>query len=234
MILGIDTATEWVYVALADGGAAWARRAPTGPGSSASAVLLPLVDEMLSEARAGRCDISGAAVCIGPGGFTGLRVGVATAEGLAALGVPAWGFSAFELRARSLARGGRRGAAYLVLDGQRREAFLQPWDLEAPRAIGPAAKVPIAELPSAIGGEAWWAPERFRPVVAPLVARPPVVPPDEGGSALDALAGLCRICKGRPPEDPLVPFYLRETDAEVNFPAASAHLKDAHRRGLAR
>jgi tRNA threonylcarbamoyladenosine biosynthesis protein TsaB len=173
-------------------------------------------------------------VCIGPGGFTGLRVGVATAEGLAVLGVPTWGFSAFELRARALAIDGRRGVVHVVLDGQRHEAFLQPWELEGPQALGPAAKVPMAELPSVIGDGDWWAPERFRPLAEPLADRPPVVLGDEGGATLGALAWLCRVCRDRPPEDPLVPFYLRETDAEMNFPAASAHLKDVHRRGLAR
>jgi tRNA threonylcarbamoyladenosine biosynthesis protein TsaB len=188
----------------------------------------------LREAGAGRGDIDGAAACIGPGGFTSLRVGVATAEGLAVLGIPIWGFSAFELRARALAREGRRGVVSIVLDGQRREAFLQAWDLEGPRAVEPAAKVPMAELPSSIGGGDWWVPERFRPIAEPLAGRPPVILEDEGGATLCALAELCGVCKSRPPEDPLVPFYLRETDAEVNFPAASIHLKDIHRRGLAR
>jgi len=234
MILGLDTATEWVHLALVDGESAWKRRAPTEPGNSASVVLLPLVDDLLQEAGAGRGDIGGAVVCIGPGGFTSLRVGVATAEGLAVLGIPTWGFSAFELRAHSLAGDGRRLVVNVILDGQRREAFVQPWDLGEPQAIEPATKVPMAELASTIGSCDWWAPERFRPIVAPLMDHPPIALEDEGGATLDALATLCRICKDRPPENPLVPFYLRETDAEVNFPAASAHLNDAHRRGLAR
>ena len=42
-----------------------------------------------------------------------------------------------------------------------------------------------------------------------------------------------RVAQG-PPESPLVPFYLRETDAEVNFPHAAAHLPEALRKGVAR
>jgi tRNA threonylcarbamoyladenosine biosynthesis protein TsaB len=57
---------------------------------------------------------------------------------------------------------------------------------------------------------------------------------DEGQATLSALIELCRVCPSRPAENPLMPFYLRETDAEVNFPEASSHLKEVHRIGLAR
>jgi len=102
MILGLDTATEWVYLALADQGDSWTKRVLTGPSNSASSVLLPSVDELLHDAGASRKEIKGVAACVGPGGFTSLRVGVATAEGFAINGLSVWGFSAFELRARAL------------------------------------------------------------------------------------------------------------------------------------
>ena len=56
----------------------------------------------------------------------------------------------------------------------------------------------------------------------------------EGEATLAGLAGLCRTRPLEPPEAPLVPFYLRETDAEVNFPEASAHLSEALRQGRPR
>jgi len=234
MFLGIDTATEWVHLALVDEKLAWTQRVLTGPANSASQVLLPTVDELLQDARADRNDLDGIVICVGPGGFTSLRVGIATAEGLAILGLPTWGFSAFELRALALANQSRRRVACLVLDGQRSEGFLQPWDIENMRPIEPAVKVPMSELSLAVGGHDWWTPERFRAIAASHVSHPPIILEDEGGATLNALTELCRICPSRPPENPLLPFYLRETDAEVNFPAASAHLKDEHRRGLPR
>ena len=45
---------------------------------------------------------------------------------------------------------------------------------------------------------------------------------------------LARRVAQEPPEAPLVPFYLRETDAAVNFPHAAAHLSEALRKGVAR
>jgi tRNA threonylcarbamoyladenosine biosynthesis protein TsaB len=57
---------------------------------------------------------------------------------------------------------------------------------------------------------------------------------DEGAATLRGLEALLRDCAGRAPERPLHPFYLRATDAEVNFPEASRHLSDALRTGLHR
>jgi tRNA threonylcarbamoyladenosine biosynthesis protein TsaB len=234
MILGLDTATEWVYLTLVGDGRCCVRCAQSSRGKTASAILLPLADELLAEAGAKRTDVSGVAVCVGPGGFTSLRVGIATAEGLGVAGLPTWGFSAFELRARSIANRVQDGIVYLLLDGQRGEAFVQPWDVDNIQPHGAAARIPLTEVASTIGGHEWWTPERFRPSVAPHLTLPPTALEDEPSATLDALAELCRICPSRPPEAPLMPFYLRETDAELNFPAQSAHLKDEHRRGSAR
>jgi len=234
MILGIDTATEWLHLALVEGESAWIRRLLTKPTNNASMVLLPLADELLCEANADRSDVGGVVACVGPGGFTSLRVGIATAEGFAIAGLPTWGFTAFELRALSLLSQIQRGVVYVVMDGQRGEAFLQPWDLEKRQAVKPAAKAAITELTLAIGDNDWWTTERFRPIAAPHVGRNPIILEDEGNATLDALVKLCGTCLTMPAEDTLLPLYLRETDAEVNFPAASAHLKDLHRRGLAR
>jgi tRNA threonylcarbamoyladenosine biosynthesis protein TsaB len=234
MVLGIDTATEWLYLALAEGASAWARRLLTSRSNTASIALLLLIEEMLLEAKARRSDISGIAACIGPGGFTSLRAGIATAEGLAALGLPTWGFSSFELRALALIKQGHCGKVCLALDGQRQEVFFQAWDLDCRQSTEPARKIPLAELNASIRGRAWWTPERFRPDAERHAGSPAIALGDEGAAALDALSELCRICPGRPAEEPLAPFYLRETDAEVNFPAFSAHLKNAHRQGEAR
>ena len=52
--------------------------------------------------------------------------------------------------------------------------------------------------------------------------------------AVAGLVALARRVSQGAPENPLVPFYLRETDAEVNFPHAAAHLSEALRKGVAR
>ena len=231
MILGLDTTTERLHLALVRGDRAWVRALDVGVGRSHSGTLLPTVEELLQEAGVCPAELSGVVACVGPGGFTSLRIGVATAEGLALTGLPTWGFSAFELRGRSLREAGLQGPAWLLLDGQRQEAFVQLWDGSART---PAQKVPLADLAARIGSDPWWAPGTFRERAAAHLVHPALALPDEEGATLAGLVALCRDLPRRDAEAPLVPFYLRETDAEVNFPLASTHLSEALRRGQAR
>lgn len=99
MILAIDTATDWAGVALYDEGAHqiryevtwWARRRHT-------TTLLPRVDEMLTDQSLDRDAITGVAVAIGPGSYTGLRVGLSLAKGLVqALHVPLVGIPTLDV-----------------------------------------------------------------------------------------------------------------------------------------
>ncbi len=230
MLLGLDTSTECLHLALVRGDASWTRRELAEKGHGHSERLLPALDALLAEAGATASDLQGVACCVGPGGFTSLRIGVATAEGLGLTGLPTWGFSAFELRAAALRAASHAGRAWILLDGQRSEAFVQPWETHA---VAPAKKVPVAALSDLLGGDAWWAPAGF---VAKLETLDPTkrLALDEAPTTLAGLTALTRACATRASEAPLQPFYLRETDAELNFPDASAHLEEAHRKGVAR
>jgi len=231
MLLGLDSTTELLHLALVEGEAAWTRRVAVGVGRSHSSALLPTLNELLAEAGSGPGDLKGVAACVGPGGFTSLRIGVATAEGLALTGLPTWGFSAFELRAQALRTAGHTGPVWILLDGQRNEVFAQRWD-SGP--LDAACKHPLAGLAELLQGQPWWAPEAFAPKARAAAGTAPLALADEGAATLAGLVHLCRELPQRPPESPLVPFYLRETDAEVNFPEASRHLSDALRQGHAR
>jgi tRNA threonylcarbamoyladenosine biosynthesis protein TsaB len=227
MIIGLDTATETIRLALLRGAAAWTRTIPAQRGRSHSVVLLPALDALVREAGLANRDLAGVVCCVGPGGFTGLRTGVATAEGLALTGVPTWGFSSFALWAEALA--GATGPFWVLLDGQRSEAFLQRWE---GGSSGKAGRAPIQDLARVLGTEPWFAPESFAMRLAGLPGR--ILLEDENATAEAALARLTRRRAGEAPESRLVPFYLRETDAEAKFPEASAHLPESHRLGLPR
>ncbi len=232
MRLGLDTTTEFLHLVLVDGEDCWSRRVEVGVGRSHSLALMPALDELLVRAGGGPGSLDGVACCVGPGGFTSLRIGVATAEGLALAGLPTWGFSAFELRARALEAVGRGGPCWILLDGQRGEAFAQPWRDGA--AAGEAVKAPLDRLGDLLGADPWWAPAAFAPRAAAALDSAPLALEDEGEATLKGLEALVRACDGRAPERPLHPFYLRPTDAEVNFPEAARHLSAALRTGLHR
>jgi tRNA threonylcarbamoyladenosine biosynthesis protein TsaB len=93
-IIGIDTATCLASVALIENGQILAERmdpsgqpadasAPRGPRSDHAATLLPLIGSLLDAASVSLNDLGGIAVSIGPGSFTGLRIGLSTVKGLA-------------------------------------------------------------------------------------------------------------------------------------------------------
>lgn len=96
MILGIDTATPACSAALVEAGQVIAR-AHSAEQSAASSLLVRLIDDLCAQSGRAAADVAGVAVNLGPGAFTGLRVGLATAQGLAtAYNRPLMGCSTFE------------------------------------------------------------------------------------------------------------------------------------------
>ena len=212
MILGLDTATADTAVALwAPGGPEVERRdePPLGARPAHALRLLPLVEEVLVAAGAGWEQIERIAVGVGPGSFTGLRLGIATARGLAqARDLPVVGVSSLA----ALADGG--DAALAVIDARRGEVFAA-----APGVFGPAAWDP-EELAARI--QPGWltigdGAVRFR---EPLERAGAVIPAD--GSPLHRVSALsvCRLgAKVEPADrDALLPDYRREPDAKPQTP----------------
>ena len=116
MILGIDTSAGQCAVALV--GDRVTRRTEMMARGHAEA-LFPMIDDVLSSAGCGYADLTRVAVCTGPGSFTGIRVGVAAARGLAlGCAIPAIGISRFEALADPsliedlIVLPGRPGTAY--------------------------------------------------------------------------------------------------------------------------
>ena len=96
MVLGIETSTRRGSVALAAGGGIVAEAA-LPEDRTQSAALLPAVEALLAGRGAAPRDIGGIAAGIGPGSFTGVRLGLATARGLALdLGIPIRGICSFD------------------------------------------------------------------------------------------------------------------------------------------
>ncbi len=119
MLLAIDSCGALGGVALGDlsGDRTWLREIV---GRSYSENLLSTLDEILREAGVGSSDLRAVVVVSGPGSFTGIRIGVSAAKGLAeGLGIPVIGLSRLEL----LARKSPEASAVAVLDAGRGEFF---------------------------------------------------------------------------------------------------------------
>src|SRR5947209_14798067 len=135
-ILALDTATRATTVAL-DGVASEPLEAggdpPAGERPGHAARLLPLAAGLLERVGLELGDIELLAVGVGPGTFTGLRIGIATARALSqALAIPAVGVST--LSSLALMASGSPGAAghdavVAVLDARRGEVFAAAWEM---------------------------------------------------------------------------------------------------------
>jgi tRNA threonylcarbamoyladenosine biosynthesis protein TsaB len=234
-VLAIDTSTEVAGVALCDGPSC-AARSPTANAHSTSAPgqhgerLLGMIDVALKDAGWTKRDLELVACCIGPGSFTGVRVGVATAKGIAlALGLPIIGIGSLEVMA--YAHFARRGvspesdeAAVSLLDARKGEVFWAAYRSTGALMAGPGHLAPehitdierqVAATKITFLGEV--APrlalDRSRIATAPETDRPDPV-------QLAQLAMTMLQRRGPDDLDTLEPIYVRPPD--ITLPAASS------------
>jgi tRNA threonylcarbamoyladenosine biosynthesis protein TsaB len=220
ILLGIATATSQAGVALSG---------PDGPiaslqvrqGRRHGELLAPAIETVTRMAGIGMQQIGRVAVDIGPGLFTGLRVGVATAKALAAaLDIPIVGCSSLELLAYPHRRQDRLVAA--VVDAKRGEVF---WALFRP---GPGGVTAVADATVsspdwlvdalrgrgevlAVGDGA----RRFGDVLSTVAGVELAGPEDDHPSA----AVLVEVAANRPsvPLEEITPFYLRGADVRIGW-----------------
>ena len=147
-VLAFDTATAATVAAFGDLERRDDPPAGTRPGHAQK--LLSLIHAVLDASQAGWSDVDRIAVGVGPGTFTGLRIGIATAQALAqATGIELVGVStlaSLELAARGVHGDGR--AILAVIDARRNEAFVSGAGLR-PCVLTPEA---LGEVARAVGG----------------------------------------------------------------------------------
>ena len=173
----MDTATPAVTVALHDGDQPLAQIVMVDTRRHAE-VLAPAIARVIDDAGVSRRDLTGVAVGVGPGPYTGLRVGLVTAKVLAAaLGIPVYGVCSLDVLAADV----ERQRTFLVAtDARRHELYWARYD-ETGRVAGPdvsvPARIPCDGLP--VAGE------------GPLLY--PEFLPNGTGPAYPAAATLCRL-----------------------------------------
>jgi tRNA threonylcarbamoyladenosine biosynthesis protein TsaB len=229
--VAIETATETVGVAVRTADGVEAEFALTGRRRHVE-TLTPALEHLLERVGLVPGDLGVVAVDIGPGLFTGLRVGVAAAKGLAqALGIGVVCATSLDVLTAAAAEAGHSGHVLACIDARRGEVFAAVRELghggetvaeplppalwapgELTEALGPLGEAPVY----AVGDGA----QRYREVlsmasgvlvVSPALSFPPP-------STLLRLA-LVRLARGEARVDAasVVPLYMREADARSNF-----------------
>jgi tRNA threonylcarbamoyladenosine biosynthesis protein TsaB len=214
-VLGVETSTPAGGVALLDGDRVLGEYV-LDVRATHSERLMPAIDRLVHDAGWSPRDLEGLAVAVGPGSFTGLRIGLSTVKGLGvALGIPIAAVPTLDAMAASLPWSAlpvcpvvdaRKGEVYCCLyrvDGSR---VRREWDYLALRPADLAARLdePVLLVGDGAGS-----------VASPWVHR---VPPPRGlpSPATVAWLGRQRLAAGDvvAPAD-LVPIYLRPSEAEI-------------------
>ncbi|GAA3528747.1 tRNA (adenosine(37)-N6)-threonylcarbamoyltransferase complex dimerization subunit type 1 TsaB [Nonomuraea rosea] len=207
MVLAFDTATPAVTAALHDGERVLAE-STTIDARRHGELLVPTIELVLGEARAALRDVTAIVAGSGPGPYTGLRVGLMTAQGLATtLGVPAYGICTLD----AVAYGSGLAEPFLVAtDARRKEVFWARYADMRTRIDGPfvdrPAEVPVKGVPVVGAGAALYA-----EILGQEGSVLDDVPPYPYAGALAALAAE-RLAEGTPLDLPR-PIYLRRPDA---------------------
>ncbi|WP_327087661.1 tRNA (adenosine(37)-N6)-threonylcarbamoyltransferase complex dimerization subunit type 1 TsaB [Nonomuraea sp. NBC_01738] len=201
LVLAFDTATPAVTAALHDGDRVLAE-STTVDARRHGELLVPTIERVLNEARVRLRDVTDIVAGTGPGPYTGLRVGLMTAQGLGtALGLSrVHGLCTLD----AVAYGSRLETPFLVAtDARRKEVFWARYTDMRTRVEGPfvdkPVDVPVEGLPVA------------GPDLYPGILGETVAPPYPLAGFLAALAAE-RLAAGQPLDEPR-PIYLRRPDA---------------------
>ena len=201
LILGFDTSAAHCAAALLSGGRVLAMRHEDMTRGQAER-LFPLIEGLLAEAGVAWRDLSAIGVGTGPGNFTGIRISVSAARGLAlSLGIPAIGISTLEAQAF-----GAPGVVVATVAAPRDQLYLQVIGGAEPSApvlatLDKLPRIPARADPACIGARA--------AEVATKCAGTPRQP------ALCLPEAIARIAAQRLDRDlpPPAPLYIRDADA---------------------
>ncbi len=239
-ILAIETATAWQSVAILDGDTVLARSDRNTEGSHAK-WLVPTIDRLLSSAGLELAQLDGFAVSIGPGSFSGLRVGLATMLGFRAVtGLPLAVVPTLEALAWNL-----RGAALPIcpiIKSRTGEVYWAVYQWTGDGAlrqlvgeqVGPPNQVDQAiHGPTLVLGDGW---QRYAADIRLTLAdRASFLreAPDEAmlPSAVSiGLAGLERLSRGEIAGLSVAPCYVQRSEAEIKYERRPAGLKTKSQR----
>jgi len=206
LLLAFDTATPAVTAAVHDGTAVLSESFQVDARRHGE-LLLPTVAEVLAATGRDKRDLTAIAVGVGPGPYTGLRVGLVTAAALGdALGIPVYGVCTLDAIAHQARTAGLTGPFTVATDARRKEVYWASYDAEGRRVEGPSVDRPGELTPPAraVGAGALLYGEAF----------PGATGPEHVSAGALADFAVTELAAGRELL-PNVPLYLRRPDAQV-------------------
>jgi tRNA threonylcarbamoyladenosine biosynthesis protein TsaB len=225
-ILAVETATSWQSVAIVEDDRVLARHGEEAGGAHGT-LLLPAIERLLHQTGLRLTALDGLACSIGPGSFTGLRVGLATCLGLrAASGLPlalvptleamAWNANGTTLPVCPVLAG-RRGELYWAIF--RRTKGNQMDRLLSERVGAPRAFAQSLTEPALVLGEGWSAMESEIRAALPDYATVSVGSEEmaKPTAVSVALLGMQRLKRGEIAGDQVAPLYVQRAEAELKY-----------------
>jgi tRNA threonylcarbamoyl adenosine modification protein YeaZ len=212
LLLAVDTSSSVVSAAVVDvrdDDVTLLAARDVGAANRHGELLAALVDGVLEEAGAAPADLTAVSAGLGPGPFTGLRVGVVTAASLAdALGIPSYGVCSLD----AIARAHISESDFLVCtDARRKQVYWAHYDGSGARTEGPDIATPIdvaarfaGEVPTAVGTGVTLYPDDFAAFSHTT---------DAAVSARDVAQLVADRVRAGAPSDVMEPMYLRRPDA---------------------
>lgn len=212
LVLALDSAGSACSAALWRDGSVLARRfAVMARGQSE--VLVPMIADVMAEAGCAFTQLDLLAVTVGPGAFTGIRIGLSTARALAlAADKPLAGITTTEAIAAAIAPADRAGHTIMVVvDSRRAELWVQLFGADL-TPLGPIAALRPQQAAALVNGPVILAGDGAK-LVAPLLPRASLADQDY----LDAVS-VAGLAADRWPHAvlPPEPLYLRPADVTVS------------------
>jgi len=220
-LLTIDTSTSACSAAITDGERLVGEYLLAG-GPALSSRLFDCIDSLLAECRLSLGDMDGFGVALGPGAFTGLRVGLGAVKGMAlATGKPIAGFSSLAMLALNVPMADRLVCP--LFDARKDEVYAGFYRFgESLRASAPDAVLSPADLPARITEPALFLGDgavRYRDQIAASLGRLAVFAPSYAHTpraAHGATLALAMLHRGeRISAASLLPAYIRASEAEM-------------------
>ncbi|MBH0203260.1 MAG: tRNA (adenosine(37)-N6)-threonylcarbamoyltransferase complex dimerization subunit type 1 TsaB [Nitrospira sp.] len=238
-ILAIETATTWQSVAILEDDRILATHEQEADGVQGS-LLLPAIDRLFSQSGLALGDLSGLACSIGPGSFTGIRVGLATCLGLrGATGLPLTLVPTLEAMASSLEAApgpvcpllvSRRGEMYWAIF---RWTEAGRFDRVVDEQVGsPEAFAQSLTEPTLVFGAGWSSMESEIRAALPASVTVTVGPPHvfKPSAIHVARIGLEQLRRGKIAGAPVMPLYVQRTEAEIQYERSGGMSPVARRR----